>query len=165
MAPIKALLSPSCLRVFPRASTEYFLSPLIYSESLYNTPPVLTSTKSSPLHLSPFPWTWPLDSEPNLASAVMMGWVNFPCLCVSFTAITPWCIWTQIIQLAPCTWDVIICQKGAETAYSIQTSSWETGCSTGLCVRGRGIQQEVSWMTSLYRSHSVKILSGTHTGS
>lgn len=144
--------SPTCLRVFPRASSENFLSPLIYSESLYNTPPVLTSTKSSPLHLSPlFPWTWPLDSGTHLAPGVWTGRVNFPCFGVSFTAITPWRTRTQIIQLAARTRNVIICQKGAETANSVQTSSWETGCCcTGPCVCGRGVQQEASWMTSVY---------------
>lgn len=166
MAAIKALPSPTCLRVFPRASTENFLNPLIYSESLYNSPPVLTSTKSSPLYLSPSPWTWPLVLETNLASGVWMGRVHFPCFCVSFTAITPWCIWTQIIptgtvhtgcnNLSKRCWD-------GKFRPNLIMGNWRlrSACARE---RGRGIQQEVSWMTSLHRSHS-KILSGTQTGS
>lgn len=132
--------SPSLSNLPPSVSKSlYWKFPQPFNlqwEFIHNTPPVLTSTKSSPLHLSPFPWTWPLESETNLASGVRMGRVNFPCFCVSFTAITPWCIWTQIIQLAPYTRDVIICQKGAEMANSVQTSSWETGgCIRPVCER------------------------------
>lgn len=47
-------------------------------------------------------------------------------------------------------------KKGAETANSVQTSSWETGCCTGLCARGRGIRQDASWTTSLYTSRARK---------
>lgn len=128
-SPVPLQLAWKCFR---EPLLNFFsLSPLIYSESLYDTPPVLTSTKSGTIHLSlppnTFPWTWRLDSGTNSAPGVQTGWANFPCVCVSFTLFffARWCEWTRVVQLAQR--DMMICQKAAETADSVQSSSWETG--------------------------------------